>query len=94
VTAAPAGYPSSPSKVRAKVKGHTLTVSWSPAGANGSPVTAYRIAARGLKTRIVKGAARRAVFKNVRPGTYRIRVSAVNAVGAGAASRTLKVRVR
>lgn len=79
---------------KVKVKGNKVTVSWSaPNDASGGPVTRYLIAATPGKDKTVTGAARRVVFKNLKPGKYKFTVTGLNAAGKGPTSQSVKIVV-
>lgn len=93
VTVTPAGPPKRVAKPTATTGRGSITVRWRPPAANGSPITGYRVSVGSH--RLTLGSAKRmATVKGLRPGTYRVSVTAVNAVGAGPASPVTRVRLR
>ncbi|WP_340537884.1 fibronectin type III domain-containing protein [Nocardioides sp. GXZ039] len=89
----PAAKPGTPAKPTVKVKGRTLTVTWRPAADNGAPITSYVVIGGKPASKTVAGGVRKVVYKNLRPGTYKIRLIARNAVGASKASPSATARV-
>ena len=86
-----------PSRMKAPkviVRGRKVIVKWKPALANGSPVTRYRIDISKGKDKTAKAGARKIVFKRLKPGRYRIRIAARNAVGTSRYSTWVKIRIR
>ncbi|WP_263457803.1 fibronectin type III domain-containing protein [Nocardioides ochotonae] len=78
--------PSAPERVRAVRGDQSATVSWDPAGANGSPVTGYTVVARTAgsldRTVSVDGSTTTTVFTGLTNGAaYTFTVTATNAVG-------------
>lgn len=92
--AVPAGLPSRVAKPRVAVRGHTVTVTWIAAFANGSPITRYKITGVRATAKVTSASTRRIVFRNVKPGVHRIRVGALNGVGWGPASVIGRITVR
>ena len=60
----------------------------------GSTVTAYRVDLSKGRDRNATGGARKVVLAKLKPGTYKVRVAALNAAGWSRYSRWVKVRVR
>jgi PKD repeat protein len=88
----PVGKPIGPSTVAGRAGNHRVTVTWSEADGNGSPVTSYVVRQSGGPTQNLPATARSAVFTGLRNGSqYRFTVAAVNARGAGAATSTPEV---
>ena len=92
--ATPAGKPGTVAKPTAKVNGRTLTLTWSAAQTNGAAISAYIVTGAKPATEVVSGATRKVVFKKMKPGVYKLRVTAKNAVGRGNASPAASARVR
>lgn len=86
--------PSQMKAPRLAVRGSRAVVRWAAASANGSPVSAYVIDISKGKDKTVGGAARKVVFKRLRPGRYKFRISATNAMGTSSFSAWAKVRIR
>jgi hypothetical protein len=90
---APAVKKSVPGKVtglKAKRKGRTVTLTWKAPSSVGTPITGYKVA--GSKQTTTR--TRKAVFKKLKRGTYKFKVSASNRYGKGPASKTVRVTVR
>lgn len=94
VTVTPAGKAGQVAKPAVRVKGRTVTITWKPAAANGAPITSYTVTGAKPASRAVGGGVRKLVVRSLKPGRYKIRVTARNAVGAGAASPSVTVKVR
>lgn len=94
VAAVPAGRPGVVAKPVATVKGRTVTLTWRAAPANGAAISSYVVKGGKPAIRTVAGRVRKLVFKNLRPGTYQLRVTARNAVGSGTPSPARIVRIR
>ncbi len=90
----PTGAPSRPAKPTVTVRGRKVTVRWQPADARGSRVVRYVVESSAGSTRSKPGRAKKLVFRRLKPGRYKFRVTAVNAVGSSPASAWVKVRVR
>ena len=84
----PAGVPVRPSGVAATGGDASAVVTWTPGGANGSPITGYAVTSSpGGITRTVAGTATAASITGLTNGTaYTFTVVATNAVGSSAAS--------
>jgi murein DD-endopeptidase MepM/ murein hydrolase activator NlpD len=76
------------------VRGRRVIVKWKAAEPNGSPITRYLVDISKGKDKTLEVSARKTVFKRLRPGRYRIRIAARNAVGTSPYSAWVKVRVR
>lgn len=86
-----------PSRMRAPkvvVRGRKVIVKWRAATANGSPVVRYRVDISKGKDKAAGPSVRKIVFKRLKPGRYRIRVAARNAVGTSPWSAWVKIRIR
>ena len=75
------------------VRGRKIVVKWKPASANGSPITRYLIDISKGKDKTAKARARKGVFKGLKPGRYRVRIAARNAIGTSPYSAWVKVRI-
>lgn len=80
----PVGPPSTPGGVAAAAVDQTVTVRWTAATANGSPVTGYRITLNG-QTRTTGAGGRSVQFTNVAAGSHTATVIATSAAGNSAA---------
>jgi PKD repeat protein len=91
----PVGPPTRPANVTAKGGNNSAVVKWGGAKPNGSRILHYKIVSSDGQHRVVGAAARQVKMKFLKPGhTYKFRVRAINAVGAGAWSAWTKaVRV-
>lgn len=76
------------------VRGRKAIVKWQAAVSNGSPITRYLIDISKGKDKTVGASARKTVFKRLKPGRYRIRIAARNAIGTSPNSTWVKVRIR
>lgn len=79
---------------RVTVRGRKAIVRWTAAQANGSPVTEYLIDISTGRDKRVGGEVRRAVFRNLKPGRYRFRTKATNAIGSSPFSPRTLARIR
>ncbi|GAB3357328.1 S8 family serine peptidase [Modestobacter lapidis] len=83
----PAGVPGAPTAVTATAGDGRATVTWSPAPANGTPVTGYTVTAQpGGRTATTTGATDATVTGLTNGTAHTFTVTAANAVGAGPAS--------
>ncbi len=90
----PATKPSRVAKPTVKVKGRKAIVKWAaPSDDGGSPIAGYRVVVNG-KARTTGADARKLVLKRLKSGRYKVKVAAVNAVGAGPTSGVTKIRIR
>ena len=89
----PASRPGRVAKPTVKVDGRTAVIRWSAARAGGSPLTGYRLTLNG-KTRTVGPSVSKLALKRLKPGRYKVKVAAINAVGVGSASYIATFRVR
>jgi titin len=94
VSATPRTVPGAPTKVVGKPAKKSVALTWkAPAATGGSPITAYRVeySTNGKKWTTATTAAplsRNFTVKKLKSGTtYRFRVAAINAAGAGAYSK-------
>jgi PKD repeat protein len=89
----PIGKPLAPGTVSAKPGNHQVTVSWSAANGNGSPVTSYVITkSTGGPAKVVSPTVRSVTFTNLLNGHhYRFSVAATNVHGTGAAKTSATV---
>lgn len=98
-TTAPASTPpgaAAPSRMKAPTllaRGTKVIVRWKGATANGSPITRYLVDINKGKDRTRPGSARKAVFKHLDPGRYRVRIAATNAVGTSPYSPWVRIRI-
>jgi len=79
---------------KVKVRGRKAVVRWAAAKSPASTVTAYRVDLSKGRDRNATGGARKIVLAKLKPGTYKVRVAALNAAGWSRYSRWVKVRVR
>ena len=79
---------------RVVVRGSKAVVKWTAAAANGSAVIKYVIDVSKGTDKTTTGSARKAVVKGLSPGPYKIRIAAVNAVGASSFSPWTRIRIR
>lgn len=93
-TGTPATRPGTVAKPAVKVVGRNVTLTWRAPASNGAPITGFVITGGKPAAKTVNGGVRRFVFRNLKPGLYSFRVAAKNAVGAGAPSSGVRVRVR
>ena len=81
--------PTAPRHVAAKRSGTSVTVTWgAPARAGYAPVVGYEVvltSGANRLTRTVSPSATSATFRDLPPGTWRVRVTASNIVGPGSA---------
>jgi hypothetical protein len=94
VSAVPAGRPGIVTKPTVKVSGRTITITWKAPATNGARISAYVLTGGKPATKVVGGSIRKYVYRDMRPGTYRLRVAARNAAGTGPASTAVAARVR
>jgi hypothetical protein len=85
------GVPGVPTRVAATKAGATVTLAWSPPE-DGAAVTGYQVTVSGSYSATFATPAR-SVAGAVGPGSYTLRVAAVNPCGASAASPALTVTV-
>ena len=76
------------------VRGRKVVVKWKTGIANGSPITRYLIDISKVKDKAANASARRTVFKRLKPGRYRIRIAARNAIGTSPYSAWVRIRIR
>ena len=96
-TTPPTGATARPTRMaapRVRVRGRKAVVRWAAATSPGSTVTAYRVDLSKGRDRSATGGARKVVLARLKPGTYKVRVAALNAAGWSRYSRWVKVRVR
>ncbi|MDR7253410.1 hypothetical protein J2X46_002395 [Nocardioides sp. BE266] len=79
---------------RLSARRRTMTVVWTAASSPDSLVTKYRIDLSKGRDRTTTGGITRLVIRRLKPGTYRVRVSALNAVGWSPYSGWARIRVR
>ena len=90
----PAGPPDQMAPPQVAVRGTKAIVTWRAATPHGTPVTGYLVDIDRGRDKSVQGDVRKAVFKNLERGRYRIRVAARSAAGTSPSSRWVKIRVR
>ena len=93
----PLSTAAAPSKMRAPkvvTRGRKVIVKWAAATTNGSPITRYLVDISKGKDTTTGASARKVLFKRLRPGRYRIRIAARNAIGMSPYSGWVKFRVR
>ena len=93
-TPLPATAPSKMKAPRLAVRGTKAIVRWAAASANGSAVSRYLVDISRGKDKRVGGSARKTVFKRLKPGRYKFRIAATNAIGTSPYSAWVKVRIR
>lgn len=93
--------PAAPARTRVKVRPRTAVVTWSAPADGGASITGYTVTVRGTvagrKRTIVRKvgpAARRTVLRGLKPGRYRVVVTATNLAGTSAPSKTVRFRIR
>lgn len=91
---APAAAPFRMKAPKAVSSDRNVVVRWKAANNNGSAITRYIVDISKGKSKSAGSSARRAVFKNLAPGRYRVRVAAKNAIGRSPFSAWTVVRVR
>jgi len=97
-TATPTPLPSASAPDRMKAPrlvslGKRVVVKWTAATANGSPVTRYLIDISRGDDKTKPGSARKAAFKHLKPGRYKFRIAAVNAIGTSPYSVRVRIRI-
>lgn len=96
-TTAPVPALAAPGKMnapRVMVRGSSAVVKWVAPKANGSRIRHYLVDIAKGKDKRVAGTGRKAIFKHLKPGVYRFRVAARNAVGWSPVSSWVKVRIK
>lgn len=86
-----------PGRMRAPkvvVRGKQAIVKWTAADPNGSRITRYKVDISKGKDRTLPASARKTVFKNLKPGLYKVRITARNAIGVGPYSPWTRFRIR
>lgn len=93
--------PAAPARPRVKVRPRTAVVTWSAPADGGATITGSTVTVRGTvagrKRTIVRQvgpAARRTVLRGLKPGRYRVVVTATNAIGTSAPSPAVRFRIR
>lgn len=89
----PTSAPSQVARPTVQVKGSKAIVVWKAATTTSSPVTKYLVAITPGKDITTSGRARRVVFKNLKPGTYRVTVTAINSAGKSRPSRKVRALI-
>lgn len=87
-----ASRPDRVAKPTVTVRPGKVTIRWRAPANGGLPITGYRLTVNGAATQ-VPASPTRLVGRSLRPGTYRVAIAAINAVGSGAASPVLRFRV-
>lgn len=90
VTAVPAGVPDQVGRPTATVDGQRVVLRWKAPDNNGSPLIRYEVTGAGKKVNTPPGV-RKVVYRLLKAGTYKLRVVAVNGVGASLPSQPRKV---
>jgi hypothetical protein len=90
----PAGRPQQMPAPKVVVRGSKAIVKWKTASANGSPITGYKVDISKGKDKNRPPSARKVVYKNLKPGKYKVRITASNAIGNGPYSTRTKFRIR
>ena len=91
------GQMMAPSQMKAPkliVRGTKAIVRWTAASANGSAVSKYVVDISKGKDKTVTGSVRKTVFKRLKPGRYKFRIAATNAIGTSPYSAWVNVRIR
>ncbi|XP_044268751.1 fibronectin type-III domain-containing protein 3A isoform X2 [Tribolium madens] len=90
-TVTPAAPPSTVTTLRSESTPTSITLNWNEPSNNGSEITHYNIEF-GDKLIVTDGPVREYQIVNLQPEiTYKIKIQAVNAIGSGSLSSTLKV---
>ena len=87
------GAPSMPVNVTSAVQGHFVALSWQ-AAASGRPATGYRVLVTGPGNPMTINVTDRVLSGVVPPGTYSVRIQAVNQCGTSTATAARQVVVR
>lgn len=82
-----------PVNVTTAVQGSFVALSWQ-AAASGRPATGYRVLVTGPGTPMTINVTDRVLSGHVPPGTYSIRIQAVNQCGTSTATAARQVVVR
>lgn len=90
----PAGVPSRMRGPKVSVKGSKAIVTWTAADSNGSTITRYAVDISKGEDKTVAASARKTVLRRLGSGRYRVRLTAVNGVGAGPFSTWTTFRIR
>ena len=94
IAVVPAGKPTATPKPTVSLKGRVATIRWRPASGNGLPILRYVVQRIGGPRTTSSPSPRKVVFRGLRPGVHRFRVTAVNALGKGKPSAPVRVRIR
>ncbi|WP_418063653.1 fibronectin type III domain-containing protein [Pimelobacter simplex] len=93
--------PAAPARPAVKVRPRTAVVTWRAPADGGASITGYTVTVRGVvagrKRTIVRQAgpaARRTVLRGLKPGRYRVVVTATNAIGTSSASPRARFGIR
>jgi hypothetical protein len=76
------------------IRGRKAILKWKTAVPNGSAITRYLIDISKGKDKTTTASAQRTAFKRLKPGKYRIRIAARNAIGTSPYSTWVKFRIR
>lgn len=91
----PAGPPSTVTSVKVSPKSTTMTITWKEPANNGSPITGYYIDIGEKEFIFVSPDLTEYIIDEVLPDTiYKIRVRAVNTIGQGSFSSTVKCQTK
>lgn len=88
-----AGVPSKMKAPKVRVKGRKVLVMWVEPASNGRAIARYLIDLSKGKDKRVAGGARKLALKKLKPGKYKVRIAAVNAIGRGSHSVWVKFRI-
>ncbi|MDP3890365.1 fibronectin type III domain-containing protein, partial [Nocardioides sp.] len=90
----PAGVPKRMRSPNVAVRGSRAIVKWPAANPNGSSITRYKVDISTGKDKALPASARKTVFENLKPGSYKVRITARNAIGTGPYSTWTRFRIR
>lgn len=94
----PAGRPSAPSLSSASVGNGSISATWRAANANGSPITSYKaeaILSNGVSAGFCEtSGALTCTITGLSAGSYKIRLTATNAIGSASSTSRSSYRVR
>ncbi|WP_261818335.1 fibronectin type III domain-containing protein [Nocardioides sp. OK12] len=92
--AASATVPDRVDKPQAKVKNRKVIIRWKPVGSNGSDLTGYTVASNRGHLKTVAPGKTKVVFRKLKPGRYKFKVTATNEFGDSRSSRKVRVDIR
>ena len=96
-TAPTAPTTTAPNRMKAPkviVRGTRVIVKWKAAVPNGSAIARYLVGISKGKDKRAGASARKTVFRNLKPGRYKVRIAASNAIGTSPYSAWVKFRIR